>query len=254
MIRRYGRNIPDPLPAKKMLTRVSPALPQMVDLRQWAGPTKDQFNESCCTGFAFSSAREWIARKYPRNDADKSVILSPQYLYAEALIAQGDFPQDSGSDGTTLCKTLISKGCCEASLYPYFSGQILKPTAAQEANAALYKTGAYHGIANSQVALSVLGDAVPWPVAIGFTIYESFESDALAQTGIMTVPGAGEKVLGGHEVLCLGYDQTKQLALIQNSWGDSWGQKGYFWMPFVVLDAADTDLKISHTGRPWVAR
>ena len=73
----------------------------------------------------------------------------------------------------------------------------------------------------------------------------------MAETGIVPIPQPGEQGLGGHEVLCLGYDLPKQLALMQNSWGSGWGQRGYFWIPFAVIDAPDTDLWMVHTGRPW---
>jgi C1A family cysteine protease len=73
----------------------------------------------------------------------------------------------------------------------------------------------------------------------------------VADTGIMPIPQPGEQLQSGHEVLCLGYDFQKQLALIQNSWGDGWGQRGYFWMPFGVIKSPDTDLWMVHTGGPW---
>jgi C1A family cysteine protease len=73
----------------------------------------------------------------------------------------------------------------------------------------------------------------------------------VADTGIMPSPKLGEEQEGGHEVLCLGYDLPKQLALIQNSWGDGWGQRGYFWMPFEVISSPDTDLWMVHTGGAW---
>ncbi len=46
------------------------------------------------------------------------------------------------------------------------------------------------------------------------------------------MPKANEKVLGGHAVMAVGFDAQKKLMLVRNSWGSSWGQKGYFWMPF----------------------
>lgn len=246
--RRYGRIAPPPLPRHMMLNRTAAvALPQTVDLRKSAGPIKDQGDEGSCTGHAFSSAREWIARAYGKS----APILSPQFLYASALIAQGDFPNDDGSDGETLCETLIANGCCLESDYPYVAGQIERPTPAQLASARRYKLGAYHGLTGSYTALTVLGDKVPWPVGVGFNVFESFESDEVAKTGIMPIPGPGEKSLGGHQVLMLGYDMPKRLALIQNSWGTGWAQSGFFWMPFEVLDRPDTDLKIVHPGRPW---
>jgi len=256
--RKYGRKVPAPLPGHRMLSNVSALIPNVADTRSFCGPIKDQGQEGSCTGHAFSSADEWINRKY----LNRSPILSPQFFYAEELLYDGNFPQDDGSDGTTGCIVAIVKGCCEASVYPYVAGQILQPTATQLQNALAYTLGAYHGLVGSKVALSVLGDPTPWPVEIGFTVYESFESDTVAQTGIYS-PGTGEAVLGGHEVLMVGYDigptptlrpaNCPPAALIQNSWGTGWGWNGsgFFWMVLPVLDASDTDLKIVHSGSPW---
>jgi C1A family cysteine protease len=96
-----------------------------------------------------------------------------------------------------------------------------------------------------------VADLTPWPVLVGFTVYESFVTQQVADTGIMPVPKPGEPQQGGHEVLCLGYDIPRQLALIQNSWGEDWGQRGYFEMPFEVISSPDTDLWMVHTGGPW---
>jgi C1A family cysteine protease len=233
----------------RMYRALSPAPPllQRVDLREWSGPVKDQGEEGSCTGHAFSSAREWIARKYEK----ASPILSPQCLYVEELVADGSFPKDEGASPRTGCQVLTAKGCCEASLYPYVAGKLTAPTAAQAQNALEYKTGAYHRIGSLPDFLSCLADPTPWPVLVGFVVYESFMTQQVADTGIVPSPQSDESRQGGHAVLCLGYDFANQLALMQNSWGDGWGQEGYFWMPFDVLKAPDTDLWVVHTGRPW---
>jgi hypothetical protein len=226
-----------------------PAQPllQHVDLREWAGPIKDQGEEGSCTGHAFSSAREWMARKYEKT----APTLSPQFLYVEELIANGSFPNDAGAMPRNGCQVLTAKGCCETSLYPYVAGKFTTPTPEQEANALKYKTGAYHRIESLADFLSCLADPTPWPILVSFTVSKSFLSPRVADTGIMPIPKPGEQQQGGHEVLCLGYDLPKQLALIQNSWGSGWGQRGYFWMPFAVIASADTDLWMVHTGAAW---
>jgi C1A family cysteine protease len=226
--------------------RLAP-VPQHVDLRQWGGPIKDQGDEGSCTGHAFSSAREWMARRYERT----SPILSPQCLYVEELLADGSFPKDEGAMPRTGCQVLTARGCCEASLYPYVSGKFTAPTPEQSQNALKYKTGAYHRIGTLPDFLSCLAEPTPWPVLVGFVVYESFMTEQVADTGIMAIPDPDEQQQGGHEVLCLGYNLPNHMALIQNSWGDGWGQKGYFWMPFEVIASPNTDLWMVHTGGPW---
>ncbi len=240
------RDVPD---ARDRMYRsgARPGAPPRVDLREWAGPIKDQGEEGSCTGHAFSSAREWMARRYERN----TPVLSAQYLYVEELMANGAFPRDEGAMPRTGCQVLTAKGCCEADLYPYIPGRLTAPTALQTENALKYKTGAYHRIGTMQDFIGCLADPTPWPVLVGFVVPESFMGEQVANTGVMSIPGRAELSWGGHEVLCLGYDSAKQLALMQNSWGGGWGQGGYFWMPFAVVDAAETDLWVVHTGKPW---
>jgi hypothetical protein len=245
-----------------MLTRATPLLLPVVDLRKWDGPIKNQNSLGSCTGHAFAETGEHIFRKY----YGKQPIFSPLYTYALELIADGNFPNDAGSDGTTGCEVVVANGYCEDALYPDAGQNIITPTAAMNANAALWRltglggNGAYHGLTGSQVALSVLGDPVPWPVCMGFTVMASFESATVAETGVY-LPQPDEQMVGGHEVKASGYDigtmatlrpfNCPPAVLFQNSWGADWGLNGYFWCPLSVLDDPNSDLKIIHSGGIW---
>jgi C1A family cysteine protease len=49
------------------------------------------------------------------------------------------------------------------------------------------------------------------------------------------MPGTKEKLLGGHAVIAVGYNDTTQRFIVRNSWGSKWGNKGYFTMPYAYL-------------------
>src|SRR6185369_4893812 len=70
------------------------------------------------------------------------------------------------------------------------------------------------------------------PIVIGFAVYESFESDQVARTGVVPMPKKREQMLGGHAVLIVGYTSSTRRFLVRNSWGTEWGQAGYFTIPF----------------------
>ena len=87
-----------------------------------------------------------------------------------------------------------------------------------------------------------------YPFVTGFTVYQSFENVSVESTGKVPMPRPHEKVLGGHAIIVVGYDLDKQHFICRNSWGDEWGDKGYFYMPFAYLE----DPKLS--SDQWLIR
>jgi C1A family cysteine protease len=81
--------------------------------------------------------------------------------------------------------------------------------------------------------------ALALPFAFGFDVYESFESRSVAVSGILPTPKAGERQLGGHAVLAVGYSDARQAFIVRNSWGAGWGQEGYFWFPYKLMTNTD---------------
>jgi C1A family cysteine protease len=74
-----------------------------------------------------------------------------------------------------------------------------------------------------------------YPFVFGFTVYQSFESPTVARTGHAPMPGSGERPVGGHAVVAVGYDDANQWFIVRNSWGAAWGMKGYFTLPYSYL-------------------
>jgi len=78
------------------------------------------------------------------------------------------------------------------------------------------------------------------PIMFGFQVFESIER---ASDGKIPFPSESERVVGGHAVLAVGYDDALEIGkcvgafLIRNSWGEGWGEKGYGWLPYEYLRA-----------------
>ena len=142
---------------------------------------------------------------------------------------------DSGAQIRDGIKTVAKQGACHEQIWPY---EITKFRA--KPSKAAYTDGTKHTAVQYQRLIQTLTEmkgclAAGYPFVFGFTVYESFESATVAKTGIVPYPSTGEKVLGGHAVLAVGYDDASQRFIVRNSWGPGWGMKGYFTIPYSYL-------------------
>ncbi len=221
-------------------------LPKSVDLRPKCPPVYDQGDLGACTAFTGCVCREMLT-------GDKSVNLSKLFLYFVERGLEGDIKKDSGASLKDTCKAMHKIGVCEEKYMPY---DISKFTAIPKKkafiNAAQYRITAYKLLDSLDEIKQNLA-LRQQPVMMGMDVYESFESDVIAKTGIMSMPGSKEKKLGGHAVLVVGYrdiiksygmfykNQVKTGSLIvRNSWGSNWGDKGYFHMPYDYVTPENT--------------
>lgn len=202
----------------------------IVDLRRDCSPIEDQGNLGSCTGQAIAGAIELLNKRNGKhNDISRLFI----YYYERELI--GTVNYDSGAYIRDGIKVTNKKGAPLEKLWPYNIGQFkTKPVPAAINDAEKRKVTLYERVMDHQGCMNAITNG--YPVTIGFYVYSSFESRQVSKFGIMPYPNTKrERLLGGHAVLLVGYDKTKQVYIARNSWGPQWGDKGYFYMPFQVI-------------------
>ena len=210
-------------------------LPPKADLHAGCPPVYDQGQLGSCTSNAIAGAIDFERRR------QKLEFMNPSrlFIYFNERVMEGTAGSDSGAMLRDGMKTIAAQGACPEALWPYFINKFaVKPGSNCYAAAAEHKTIQYSRVNQDLAAMkSCLASGLPF--VAGFTVYSSFENDAVAKTGKVPMPGPKEAVLGGHAVLAVGYSDASQRFLLRNSWGTNWGINGYFTMPYEYLANPD---------------
>jgi C1A family cysteine protease len=230
----WRASIPDPRDIPYQLLNTSTPLPSTVDLRPYASPIDDQGNLGSCTGNACAGAIELLDRKR----YNRQTQVSRLFIYYYERYIEGTVNYDSGAYVRDAIRATYNYGAPLESLWPYNINKFaVRPPIAAINDAAKRKVKQYLSVANHDACLNALSNG--YPVLIGFMVYSSFESGNWwrpSGNGIMPYPNTTrESLLGGHCVLLVGYDMNHNYYIVRNSWGTSWGQQGYFYMPFSVI-------------------
>lgn len=207
-------------------------LPKSVDLRTGCSAIVDQGKLGSCTANAIASG----LREYWEEQAGKLIPLSRLWLYWQERNIEGSVNEDAGAEIRDGMKVLQQLGCAPEADWPYDITKFTQtPPAKATADAVPFKVTEYHRVTALTTLKAALAEG--YPVVLGFDVYESFESDQVAKTGIIPLPNPGERLLGGHAVLAVGYKddakyKTNGFVICRNSWGEGWGDKGYFYLPY----------------------
>jgi C1A family cysteine protease len=221
--------------AYAMVHAVPKKLPAKVDLRAKCPPVENQGQLGSCTANALVGALEFLELK----EKHPLVDLSRLFVYYNERVIEHSVKQDAGAMLRDGIKTLAKQGVCPEKTWPYVIKKFAtKPTAACYAQAKPHTISSYQRLSTTQEMRACLADG--YPFVFGFTVYESFESDAMANSGTVPMPKKNERVLGGHAVCAVGYDDAAKRFIVRNSWGADWGRKGYCTMPYAYL--ADRNL------------
>ena len=230
---KYGW-IPD-LPDQRDIPYISfvmvrPQFPSTVDLRSECTPVEDQGKLGSCTACALVGNLEFLKVR-----SLKTVMnFSRLFLYYNERTIRHQQKSDSGASLRDGIKMLVKIGDCVELLWPYTVRKFaVKPPKKAYDDALSYQITRYYRLHSLEDMKHTLG--LGYPFVFGFAVYESFESKHVAKTGIVPMPKSDERVVGGHAVCAVGYDDTKRCFIVRNSWGSRWGDHGYFYMPYLYV-------------------
>jgi C1A family cysteine protease len=225
-------DIPDARDQMFRLPRKAGALPPSVDLRAGCPAVYDQGQIGSCTANAIAGAIEFDQRK---QQLPQIFTPSRLFIYYNERLMEGSAASDSGAQIRDGIKSVASQGACAETLWPYVEDQFaVRPPPPCYKIARTHPAVSYSRVDQDLTQLKGCL-AAGFPFVLGFTVYESFESDAVATSGIVPLPAASETVLGGHAVMAAGYDDVSSRFLVRNSWGSGWGMGGYFTIPYAYL-------------------
>jgi C1A family cysteine protease len=214
--------------SSKMLRNLS----EKIDLRKDCPPVFQQGQLGSCTANSAGSMWQYVASKL------RVEIFTPSrlFLYFNTRKMEGTVHYDSGAYLRDTLKSLSNEGICNENHWSYDDTTdkfIRIPTDD------CYHEGLNHQVLSYQRVLQNIQQLKGclmegFPFVFGFTVFESFFS--ISSNGKMPLPNTNnESIAGGHAVMAVGYDDEKRVFIVRNSWGDDWGDAGYFYMPYSYL-------------------
>lgn len=216
--------------------------PKYVDLREWCSPIEDQGAFGSCTAHVGTGLIEFFIKK----TYDKDFKASTFFLYKVTRNLLG-YQDDMGAFLRDTMKAMVLFGV-PPEAYCTLEDINDEPSAFCYALAQRYQADEYYRLDSPgtspcgllhhiKVTLSL-----QLPLMFGFNLYASI--DEISKDGKIPFPTGSENFIGGHAVAAVGYDDNLEIEnwrneqkttgalLIRNSWGESWGDKGYGWLPY----------------------
>jgi C1A family cysteine protease len=221
------------------------ALPTHIDLRNDEAmqfPILDQGQLGSCTANAIAAAMTYATKKqgattiqHLNMGGDPYFLPSRLFIYYNERDMENTIGTDAGAMIRDGIKSVNQQGACREGLWPYNITQFTqKPVPLAYDEASKYQALQYRRLNNVDINQLKGCLAQGFPFVFGFSVYQSFYkiSNTLP---VMPMPSMNDKLIGGHAVLGVGYDDARKFITVRNSWGDKWGDKGYFYMPYKYI-------------------
>lgn len=222
------------------------SLPISVDLRPQINFVEDQGSLGTCVAFAKNKS---LSILYERDG--KKLDFSEKYIYYYARLLSNTLGQE-GSSPELANAVLKTKGVCLDASWPYTSPTETQPPITLDAEAAQYRITSYATMNWTEDPMNWMKKHLAGGKPINVMMHLSGDFDDVAGTyknWRQTDWTPSRVSRGAHEVTCIGYDDTVERFLIQNSWGPNWADGGFFGMTYKnFMDANCASLVDCITG------
>ncbi len=211
-------------------------LPDAVDLTAKLGiKPYNQYDMGSCTANAMAAAIQFLQKleKQPKN------MPSRLFTYFISREIGGTVNEDGGAYIRDVVKATNKQGFIFEKQWTYTRKNLFtRPSEELFQDATTRRIDRYERIEDGNVAKMMSCLAEGFPFIFGMVVFNRpFEIARV--TGAMPMPTKKDENIGGHAVLCIGYDAKRKAFKVRNSYGQSWGDKGHFWLPFDFADNAN---------------
>jgi C1A family cysteine protease len=209
-------------------------LPAVVDLRRHCPPVYDQRHLNSCSANAIAAALRYDELKEGRPDVPSPSRL---FIYFNERVLAGVAGTNSPVSLRDGYRTVSKLGACPEAMWPYLVRRFRRrPTPSCYRSALRRRAIAYYRIRRAIGQLrACLAEGFPFVLALA--VHRSATERRVRRTGILPVPTARDRFLGGHAILAVGYDHPRRLIIFRNSWGAGWGERGYGYLPYRFIQS-----------------
>lgn len=199
-------------------------------------PVFDQNPLNSCTANTVAAILYYDMKRQGLSDI---FIPSRLFIYYNERGIEGTINQNANVSMRHCIETISKMGYCKEETWPYNTAKYKdRPPSSAYDFASKHKA---LNVATLSANLDRLKGCLQEgnPFVFGFKVFESFQSAAVVSNGVVPMPAAGEKELGAHAVVAVGYDDEKQHIIFRNSFGLLWGDTGYGYLPYKYFTSDD---------------
>lgn len=198
-------------------------------------PVYDQGQLGSCTGNGIACALQF---ERMRQNLSPNFIPSRLFVYYCERVIEGTITQDAGAEIRDGIKAVAKLGAPPEADWPYDISKFADRPSAQAYKDALANKALRYFRVTQTLPLMKACLISGYPIVFGLAVYESFESDQVANTGDVPMPQVNERMIGGHCMVVYGHDDQAGVFRFRNSWGTGWGDKGNGTIPYGYLTNA----------------